>query len=141
MTSPLPSTTPADEHNEEERADSSLGLIIPLILICVFLILVAMYHWWNQCKKQRIFHIQHETLSFWRCYGRSRSARNNLGTIRDSTRSTIPLRSNIKEKSRKNIKNDTINVSVYVIPVDRPENYSFHWDKNHWTGFPQQRNS
>ena len=139
---PLP-TTPANKDDDDGIDGPSWGLIIPIILICVFLIGVGLCLWWNKWRDKRVLHVHRDNHSFQRSYRGSRSARNNLDAIRDSTRSTLPLRNSLNDKidqKHNNLANISKISKVNVIPVNRPGKYSFHWDINHWRAYPPQKN-
>ena len=61
--------------------------------------------------------------------------------MRDSTRSTTPLRSSLNEKIK--AKQNSFKVTnVNVVPIQRPATgkYSFYWDQNHWKVCPYPPN-
>lgn len=123
----------------------SWGLIIPIIMIGAFLITVTACVWYNKLRDKRTLHFHREQsmTAFHRSYRGSRSARSGFDAVRDSTRSTTPLRSSQSEKISKN-NNYLNNINkVTVIPVQQrstgiPGKFSFYWDKNHWRAYPIQ---
>jgi len=148
---PLPTVHPPSSLNDDTDPNKgpSWGLIIPIILIGVFLLSVLLCLWWHNWRhKRRTLHVSRSANAFQRSY-RSRSSGGPLDSVRDSTRSTTPLRSSLNEKAMKSARNNlnkntsTVKVSsVNVIPVapGRMTNgkYAFQWDNNHWRAYPTQ---
>ena len=133
---------PNDSVNPDDPDGPSWGLIIPIIMIVLFLTGVGLCLWWHKWRDKRTLHIQRDSTmssAFQRSY-RGRSRRNGFDAVRDSTRSTIPLRSSLNEKIANNNNNMVKVNNVNVIPVHTPRygsgKYAFHWDKNHWRGYP-----
>lgn len=118
----------------------SWGLIIPIGMIGVFLISVALCLWWHKWRDKRTQRLQRDAgSSFHRSYRSSRSARSGFDAVRDSTRSTTPLRRSLNEKIANNNKNVVKVKSVNFLPVQqRPSSgkYSFFWDNTHWKAYP-----
>ncbi|WAR23778.1 hypothetical protein MAR_037447, partial [Mya arenaria] len=75
----------------------SWGLIIPIIMIGLFLLSVVLCLWWHKWRDKR------QTLQISRsgnsAFSRSYRSRGPMDSIRDSTRSTTPLRSSLNEKT------------------------------------------
>ena len=121
----------------------SWGLIIPILMIGLFLACVAFCLYWHKWRDKRSQRDQTGTTpasSFHRSYRGSRSNR-GVDTIRDSMRSTTPLRSSVNEKTK--AKQNRFKVTnVNVIPIQRPATgkYSFYWDQNHWKVCPYPPN-
>lgn len=126
---------------DDENDGPSWGLIIPIIMIGVFLTSVAVCLWWHKWRDKRTLHIQrdHNASSFLRSYRGSKSNRSGFDAVRDSTRSTTPLRSSLNEK---NLNNNIVKVkNVNVIPVQqRPAigKGSLYWDKMNWKTYATQ---
>ena len=134
----LPVSPRADDNSGGDGP--SWGLIIPILLIVLFLLCVGFCLYWHKWRDRRSQRDQKDATkgssSFYRSYRGSRSSR-GVDTIRDSTRSTTPLRSSLNEKvnsKHNNIKIKTVN----VIPIQRPVTgkYAFYWDQNHWKAYP-----
>ena len=135
ITKPLPPPATTINHSDRNNDGPSWGLIIPIIMIGVFLTCVAVCLWWHKWRDKRTLHIHRDSRSsFHRSYRGSRSNRSGFDAVRDSTRSTTPLRSSGNEKIAKGSNNNFVKVkNVNVMPVQqRPGKYAYTWDKNQW---------
>ncbi|KAL4236864.1 hypothetical protein ACF0H5_005249 [Mactra antiquata] len=136
--SSISSTTQSSDN--DSRSGPSWGLIIPIIMIGVFLISVALCLWWHKWRDKRTLHLPrsgHHGSSFHRSY--RRSSHSGSYAIRDSNRSTTPLRNSLNEKIATNNNNNVKLNNVNVIPVQprQPDGkYAFYWDKNHFKACP-----
>ncbi|KAH3695403.1 uncharacterized protein LOC127862293 [Dreissena polymorpha] len=141
------SLSPPAGSDDGTGSGPSWGLIIPIILIGIFLVCVVLCLWWHKWRDKRTLQMRN-TSAFQRSY-RTRSSSGRQDAVRDSTRSTAPLRNSISEKisssgsteSGTNRNSNIVKVSnVNVIPVQPPRpmtgKFSFYWDKNHWKAFP-----
>ena len=131
-------TTTSSPRNDGIDNGPSWGLIIPILMILLFLACVAFCLYWHKWRDKRTGASQRDITSgssFHRSY-RGSSCR-GVDTIRDSTRSTTPLRSSANEKI--NTKQNSIKIkNVNVIPIQRSSTgkYAFQWTQNHWKAYP-----
>ena len=137
VTRQLPTTSPKNSI-DDISIGPSWGLIIPILMIVVFLACVAVCLYWHKWRGKRSAAMQRDITSgssFHRSY-RGSSCR-GVDTIRDSTRSTTPLRNSLNEKI--NTKQNNIKIkNVNVIPIQRSSSgkYAFYWSQNHWKAYP-----
>ena len=137
------SSSPPYVNNDGSGNDSpSLGLIIAIAMIVVFLIGVSVCLYWHKWRNKRSQ--RHQTdgtrTSFKRSYRGSRTSR-GVDTVRHSTKSTTPLRNspNEKIKTKPGTKRTNSKVAnVNVVPLQSPEvgKYAVYWDQNHWKVCP-----
>ena len=135
---PTPPSSPSN--NDGSGNDSpSWGLIIAILMIVVFLAGVSICLYWHKWRKKRSQRNQTGATprtSFKRSYRGSRTNR-GMDSVRNSTKSTIPLRNSLNEKI--NTKRNSLKVaSVNVVPIQSPEvgKYAVYWDQNHWKVCP-----
>ncbi|XP_060553384.1 mucin-2-like [Ruditapes philippinarum] len=136
VTKPLPPPATTINHSNGNNDGPSWGLIIPIIMIGIFLTSVAVCLWWHKWRDKRTLHISRDHnsgSSFHRSYRCSRSNRSGFDAVRDSTRSTTPLRGSANEKIAKSHNNVVKVKNVNVIPIQqKPGKYAYTWDKNQW---------
>ena len=142
VTRTYPTSPSSPSNNVGDGNDGpSWGLIIPILLIGLFLVCVAFCLYWHKWRDKRPAGDQtgpNAALSFQRSYRGSKSNR-GMDTMRDSTRSTTPLRSSVRSNEKIKAKQNSFKVTnVNVIPVQRPSTgkCSFYWDQNHWKVCP-----
>ncbi|XP_053394865.1 uncharacterized protein LOC123524408 isoform X2 [Mercenaria mercenaria] len=141
VTKTLPPPRTTVNHSSDDNGGPSWGLIIPIIMIGIFLASVAICLWWHKWRDKRTLHIHRDHSSgssFLRSYRGQRSNRSGFDAVRDSTRSTTPLRNSLNEKIANNNNNIVKVKNVNVIPVQqrpRTGKYAYTWDKNHWKAY------
>ena len=123
------SNPPPDKQGDDQVI--SVGIVVPITLIIIFLIGVFACLYWHSRKD----HARNNTASdksvntsFGR-FTRSFTSRNTsmMDHVRESTRSTMPLRDSMKDR-----------VHVTALPFSDSQKFRFYWDRDNWKLYPEE---